>query len=52
MKHYAHETIPLLSLLKKGVDYVWDEDKKKTFQGFKVIFAENLVLKFADPLKP
>ena len=28
-KHYAHETISLLSLLKKGVDYVWDEDKKK-----------------------
>ena len=32
VKHYAHETIPLLSLLKKGVDYVWDDDKKRTFQ--------------------
>ena len=52
VKHYAHETIPLLSLLKKGVDYVWDEEKKQTFQRLKLIFAENLVLKFADPLKP
>ena len=30
VKHYAHETIPLLSLLKKGVDYVWDEEKKRS----------------------
>ena len=39
-------------MLKNGVDYVWDEDKKKTFQRLKVIFAEILVLKFTDPLKP
>ena len=44
--------IPLLTLLKKGVDYVTDDEMKKTFQRLKLIFAENLVLKFADPSKP
>ena len=52
VKHYAYETIPLLTSLKKGVDYVWDDEMKKTFQRIKWIFAENLVLKFADPSKP
>ena len=49
---YAHETTPLLSLLKKGVNYVWDDEMNKTFQRPKWLFTENLVLKFSDPTKP
>ena len=45
---YAHETIPLLGLLKKGVDYVWDDEMNKIFRRRKWLFAENLIFKFAN----
>ena len=51
-RNYAQETIPLLSLLKKGIKYEWTAEHQQAFENIKKLFQSNIVLKFADPHKP
>lgn len=48
-KNHAHETIPLIGLLKKGVKFKWTETHEEAFERVKALFTETVILAHPDP---
>ena len=49
---HAFETIPLLKLIKKGVQWKWDDEMQDSFERIKDLFSNSIILYYADPKKP
>ena len=49
---HASETIPLLKLIKKGVQWKWDDEMQSCFERIKDLFSKTIILYYPDPKKP
>ena len=49
---HAEETVPLLHLIKKGLQWKWDENTQCCFDKIKKLFSDATTLYFPDPKKP
>ena len=49
---HASETIPLLKLIKKGVQWRWDTEMQETFEKVKNLFSNSITLYYPDSKKP
>ena len=44
--------MPLLKLLKKGVQWKWDDEVQGTFERIKDLFSDSIILYCPNPKKP
>ena len=49
---HASETIPLLKLIKKGAQWIWDTEMQETFEKVKNLFSNSITLYYLDSKKP
>lgn len=43
-QNYAHETIPLLRLIKKGTTWTWSQEEQTAFERIKQLFIDTITL--------